>query len=265
MHGAGTRTRGSRRGRGTPAISHGSEGRGCGTPPLCGVLAVPGPQAVGDVSGTQVRVCVAPPSEQGRGRRVSSGESLGQGSGGSLGVTARAPDFASARGVPGPHPGRGTARGRCAGVSGQLPCHLTEPHRASPHARALEEPRAVARPCGPQTHPWRREVSASWGWVEHSREGHAQLVEGSGTRPGAPSTLWIRSFWGRAPVGSRARGGDGRREGLPGGASGGWGCPAGWSRSSSDSGGPRGRGRAPVRAGNGAAGGDRDLLLRGTR
>lgn len=29
-------------------------------------------------------------------------------------------------------------------VPGQLPRHLPEPHRASPHAGALEEPRAVA-------------------------------------------------------------------------------------------------------------------------
>lgn len=54
----------------------------------------------------------------------------------------------------------------------------------------------------------------SWGRVEHGWEGHAQLVEGSGARPGARRALWLRSFWGQAPVGSRAWGGDGRLEGL---------------------------------------------------
>lgn len=111
----------------------------------------------------------------------------------------------------------------------------------------------------------------SWGRVEHGWEGHAQLVEGSGARPGARRALWLRSFWGQAPVGSRAWGGDGRQEGLSviskeaGRSQQRLGCPTGRSRSSSESSGPRGGGRGTVRTENRAAGGDRDVSHRGLR
>lgn len=111
----------------------------------------------------------------------------------------------------------------------------------------------------------------SWGRVEHGWEGHAQLVEGSGARPGARRALWLCSFWGQAPVGSRAWGGDGRQEGLSviskeaGRSQQRLGCPTGRSRSSSESSGPRGGGRGTVRTENRAASGDRDVSHGGLR
>lgn len=121
---------------------------GLGTPPpsptLCGVLALPGPQAVGDRSGMQVpcdpslHVCSRSGGSSGRGLAPAPGprgEHLRIEPGPDSGGTAAGPE-----GVPDPHPGRGDGQEEVCGSSWPAPL---SPHGATRGKSPLQSTRGA--------------------------------------------------------------------------------------------------------------------------